>query len=599
MRLFIVSLFSLLFHASHLMANDYAYTLRWLPGNHHTYEVSLQTEATKGKYTDFKLPVWRPGRYFEQDFAASVTRFQAMDAAGNTLSWQKTDKSTWRVENPRKGDITIRYHFYANTQDAGSCYVDDKMVYFNGHNLLMYKDAAYLLPCTLTVPQWPEGWPVATALRHDVATKTFYAQDYHELVDSPTILSPSLKSFGFDYQGHTYHLHFQADKQLDEAFISPFRENVKKIVAEQVAIFGEVPFEGDYHFIYWLVPFRIHHAVEHSKSAMFCKPATVAETPQSLSELNGITSHEFWHVWNVKSIRPAALWPYDYSHPQYTSLHWFTEGVTEYMSNLILVRAGLLPQDNYLDLLTRTWAGLDNKPVYAEVSPSQSSWDSWLARSLYMPDHLRNSYYPLGDRVGFLLDMRLRKLTDQDKCLDDVFRYLYTTYYKQGKGVPEDGVEKACETLTGTSFASFFRTYVHSPAPVDYAAILKPMGLKLEESREEPSRQGADKIGLMGLQTIQEGYQYIAEVERGSPAFEAGVSDGELLLMVDGINALEYNWEPLEPGKKVELMLGNGTDKPRLVKVKYEKESLPIRYELKGVGQAEWKDRWLSSQAAH
>jgi len=180
-----------------------------------------------------------------------------------------------------------------------------------------------------------------------------------------------------------------------------------------------------------------------------------------------------------------------------------------------------------------------------------------------------------------------------------VFRYLYTTYYKQGKGVPEDGVEKACETLTGISFASFFRTYVHSPAPVDYAAILKPMGLKLEESREEPSRQGADKIGLMGLQTIQEGYQYIAEVERGSPAFEAGVSDGELLLMVDGINALEYNWEPLEPGKKVELMLGNGTDKPRLAKVKYEKESLPIRYELKGVGQAEWKDRWLSSQAAH
>lgn len=580
---------------SFVMADNYQYTLRWLQGNAHTYEITVTTDAAKAKHTDFWLPVWRPGRYFEQDFAAAVTRFAAKDEAGKPLKWQKTAKSTWRVENPKKGRITLTYQFFANTKDAGSCYVDDHMAYFNGHNLFMFKDGGYDLPCTLHVPQLNDDWQVASGLKLDREKNTLSADSYHDFIDCPTILSSRLQQFRFDYKGHTYWLHFQVDKQMDEAYVAEFKENVRKIVAEQEAIFGEVPFEGDYHFIYWLVPFRIHHAVEHHNSAMFCKPETVAESPKSLNELNGITSHEFWHVWNVKSIRPAALWPYDYRAPQYTTLHWFTEGVTEYYTNLTLVRAGLISRESFVGITADNWAELDNSLAYAEISPSQSSWDSWLVRSMYMPPHLRNSYYPLGHRVGILLDLRIRTLTGHKKSLDDVFRYLYTTYTKKGQGVPEDGVQTASEAVTGQSFQEFFDTYVHGTQPLDYKPVLKPLDLKLTEGRKEDSRKGSEKIGLSGLQTIQEGYQYIAQVDRESPAYKAGITDGQLILLIDGKNPLQYEWDKLEVGQNVELMISDVTGE-RVIKVKYEKTYQPLTYELELPKNADWIDIWLKSQ---
>jgi predicted metalloprotease with PDZ domain len=588
------------------------YTLRWQDVGQHAYRITLNLKptgakapATKGKgkaapaaaaggTTAFLMPEWRPGRYIDQDFAAGIIRLKAYDEDRNALQVRKTARSRWEVQNPAKGNITLEYEVYANTQDAGSSYVDSKMAYFNGATLFLYPEGRMAEPCTLSLPDLPTDWKAATGLGKGPSRTVYVTKDYHELVDCPTIFSPTLQSFSFEEGGRTYWLHFQVNKAMDEAFVTPFRDQVRRIVQVQMALFNnDAPFR-DYHFIYWLVPFQIHHAVEHANSAMFCKPESVAETPQSLSELNSITSHEFWHVWNVKAIRPAALASYDYNVTPYTQLHWWTEGVTDYYTNLMLARAGLLSKDRLLAMHADAWARLDNSAGPNYVSPAESSFDSWLATSRYQPDFMRTSYYSLGSRVGALLDWHIRHTTGHKHTLDDVFRYLYKTYGNKPIGIPEDGIEQACKAVTGQDYTAFFRQYVYGTAPVDYAAVLAPMGLALKVQRKADALKGADKVGILNVQTIQDGYQYVLEVGRESVAAKAGIGQGTILLMINGKPPVGFDWSTLQPGQQVEVMV-DGQDKPRLVTLKFEESALPISYTFEvDANKAAWMDKWVS-----
>ncbi|MBX3101663.1 MAG: M61 family metallopeptidase [Bacteroidetes bacterium] len=584
------------------------YTLRWDAVDQHTYRVTLHTaptpaakssktkSAAPGGNTAFLMPQWRPGRYIDQDFAAGIIAIRAWDDDRKPLSVTKTSRSRWVVQNPAKGNITLEYEVYANTQDAGSSYIDSRMAYFNGATLFLYPEGRLGARCTLSLPDLPADWKAATGLPQGPSRTVYIARDYHELVDCPTIFSPTLKSFSFEEGGKRYWLHFQVNRDMDEAFVAPFREQVRKIIQVQMAVFnGDAPFK-EYHFIYWLVPFQIHHAVEHANSAMFCKPEAVADTPQSLSELNGITSHEFWHVWNVKAIRPAALAQYDYNVTPYTRLHWFTEGVTDYYTNLMLARAGLLSKERLLAMQADAWARLDNSMGPRYVSPAESSFDSWLATSRYQPDFLRTSYYSLGSRVGALLDWHIRHHSNHKHSLDDVFRYLYKTYGNKPVGIPEDGIEQACKAVTGRDYTAFFAAYVYGTAPVNYEAVLAPMGLSLVAKRKTDAFKGADKVGILNVQTIQDGYQYVLEVARESPAAAAGIGQGSILLMIDGKSPVGYDWSVLQPGQSVEVML-DARDKPRLVKLTFEESRLPIGYTFEiNPAKAAWLDAWIAPQ---
>ena len=582
-------------------AADYNYTLKWLTPNTHTYVISLETQSQTNAYTDFKMPAWRPGRYILQDYAGAVSHFEAKDVNGNPLNWHKVDKDTWRVTHSQTGTVKITYRYFANNMDAGSSYYGPGQVYFNPINLFMYVDGRYDGSVTLMVPDLPSDWKKATALKMGANSKSFTAGSYHEFADSPTVFASEMKQMEFKLDGTTFYIHFQGPYQGGEEVDSRVIEYLTAICKEQGAIFGGFPFE-EYHFIYRLVPYQMRHAVEHSNSASFALPASVVANKNAVKGgIAGISSHEFWHVWNVKRIRPAALWPYDYRAPQYTGLHWFTEGVTDYYTNLVLVRAGINTEEQYLRQLSRTIQSLENNYAASVISPTVSSFDSWLATSPYAhPDH-RISYYTLGSRLGLLLDLEARKRSSGKVSLDDVFRYLYKNYFQQNKGVPEDGVQKALETLTNSDWADFFNNYVHGTGPIDYEEIFEPFGLELEV--KEASSGNKRNIGIIQMETIDQGY-LIKKLHPGGDAFMAGLGVNDVILEIDGKKATEVDLDDyvseLKKGESISMNVWIGFQEVKKIELKYTAAFASKSYSLSKKKKLKKKEEemlsgWLKS----
>ena len=603
-RLICYFLFFTLMSNNYLNAADSAnqYTLSWDAPQTHEYHISLTTLSKEGEYTLFQLPAWRPGRYYIQDFAAGISSFEAVDEEGKLLPWIKTATHDWRVQNPVSGSITIRYRFYANVLDAGSSVLNTEQAYFNGINLFMRVAGRDNEPCILTVPSMPTDWKAATALhRKDDAHNVFYANSFHELVDSPTILSPSLMTLHTEVDGVDYYLHFQGKFVGDDATKEQVLSNVSKIIEEQAAIFGGVPME-EYHFIFQLVPYRAGHAVEHEFSSMYMRQDTVFSSKDLVSSANGVISHEFFHLWNVKRIRPAAMWPYDYQKEAYTGLQWFTEGVTDYYASLVLVRAGLQAESSYLRNLSSSITRLENNYAASIVSPYYSSYDSWLSRSSYSNPLHRNSYYSLGARLGLLLDLELRRLTKGEKSLDDVFRYLYQDYYLKGKGVPEDGIQEACETVTGKSFARFFEKYANSTDEMDYETLLNPMGLQIERSVSE--RGGLSNVGIVRTREIS-GFLEIQGVIPGSDASQAGLTDGQVILTLNGQHPKEFDADAFfadgKPGKKLALTIYEH-EKRKKVDISFSGQHTQYTYQISKMEKTNRKQErmlgdWLKSKS--
>lgn len=585
-----------------LLAQDYHYTLSWPTPQTHEYHITLTTDPQPGDHTVFQMPVWRPGRYIRQDYAAGVSNFEAIDRNGQPLKWRKITPSDWQVDNPVTGPITIRYRWYANVMDAGSSVLNPQQAYFNGVNLFMHVQDRYTAPCTLTLPDLPDDWKAATVLkRNAMDPRVFTAASYHELVDSPTILSPTLHSIRFEVDGATYYVHFQGNYGAGEAGDQRIREDFPRIIREQAALFGGVPMQ-EYHFIYQLVPQRMGHAVEHEYSSCYALYDQSAQSAAALSRLFSVTSHEFFHLWNVKRIRPAALWPYDYQNPPYTGLHWWTEGVTDYYTNLALVRTGLTDRDDYLDDLARQISRFESDFANRVVSPHDASFDSWLATSDYGNPNLQNSYYSLGSRVGLLLDLELRRLTDGSKGLDDVFRYLYATYYQKGLGVPEDGIQTACETVSGQSFQAFFDHHVSGTAPTDYADLFAPFGLSV--SKDPNAGAGWQQVGIERVQKTDGNQLYLVSVTPGSDASRAGLGEGMAILEADGKNAANFDvgafFSGASAGKKLPLKVWQNGEVVELT-LKWSGKEVPYTYRISPANNATAAQRkllegWLSSK---
>lgn len=592
--------FSFFLMTTSLFGVSLEYTLSFMAPHTHTYVIELRTEPQGETYTDFKMPAWRPGRYYLQDYAAAVSHVEAFGAGSMTLKWQKTDKDTWRVFHGKLEKVRIRYRFFADNEDAGSSYLGHDQAYFNPVNMFMYVPGRYNAPVKLEVKDLPTNWDAATALQPGDKYNRWEADSYHEFVDSPTVLAKEIKTLTFEDEGTTFYIHFHGDYQGNKDVDEALRENVKKICHEQVRIFGgKYPFKT-YHFIFRLLPYDMRHAVEHSTSASFVLPARVTASVDALSGLYGITAHEFWHAWNVKRIRPAALWPYDYSQPQYTSLHWFTEGVTDYYTLLSLVRTGLSSKENFYRRLARTVESVENSYAASVVSASSSSFDSWQASSSYAPAQFRTSYYGLGSRLGLIFDLELRKVSEGTVGLDDIFHYLYMTYYEKNQGVPEDGVQKAAENLTGQSWQTWFDDYVHGTKPYDYKSTFSAFGLDIRSEADEDT--GPRRLGIMRMQQTSQGF-LVSSIDPRGDAARDGLAQGDLILQVDGKSAagmqLDTYLSGLKKGCKVNMQVFSGQGVQELT-INFKGSYQPTVFYIEEKGKLKTKeenmrDRWLGN----
>ena len=456
------------------------YHLSWPEPQSHYFHVRIDISRQGAGDLEIRMPAWRPGRYIIQNYARYIIEFGAYAEAGQRLPFKKTDKNTWCIDGSAHEHVVVEYKAYANVLDAGESYLDEHEAYLNPISVLMYVPGHEFTPSVLSLDK-PAGWEVATALDYDASAEGYSVADYHELVDSPFLVSPSFRKYSFEYDGATYELVFQGQGEFDPVEVIG---DIKRIVQAQVNIMQASPCDR-YVFIYHLVPVRFAHGVEHKNSTCIVVGPADFSDDQFRSRFLVLTSHELFHVWNVERIRPEALYYPDYSKEMYTTTMWVYEGITCYYTDLSLLRAGLYTLEQYFEELGDVLFRYDMAAGRKFTSVAMTSWNSWI--SAKAPPDTTYSFYLAGQVLGLLLDLEVRNRTFNEKALDDVFRHLYTEFAEKGIGVPESGFQQALETLSGSCFQGFFDAYVHGFEDIDYNAFLGHAGLAV---RQLPDRSG-------------------------------------------------------------------------------------------------------------
>ncbi|HUP20858.1 MAG TPA: PDZ domain-containing protein [Gemmatimonadota bacterium] len=557
------------------MPSPVRYFLGWDNPASQLYTVRVTAPAQEGPVV-FSLPAWRPGRYIVQNYAANVQAVRAEDEDGDPLPVEWVDLDSWRVEPGDAQTVTLAYEWYAATLDAGSSFLRPGLAYFNPVNLLPWVEGRMDHPVTLEL-QVPDTWPIATQLTPTDEHGVFTAADYHALADAPTIASPEIVQWDFSHDDVPYYVVFRPLPDLGEHDREGILADIEAIAREQTAMFGGAPYE-EYWFLYQFVPRPFGHAVEHASSSSYVLgpvDRAFSSRPSYLGFL-GITAHELFHAWNVKRLRPAALWPYDYSEPQLTRLHWVTEGVTSYYDNLTLARAGLMSEEEYWKALEQNVQSLQGSPGRRVTSAALASLTSWHSGYGSGNPNQSISFYTKGALLGLLLDLQIRDATDGARSLDDVMRALYARYYERGEGMPEDAFQTAVAEVAGRSFGEFFERYVHGTDELPYGPPLSVVGL---EAREVPDPDRPE--ATLGIATRRQGEEtVIVNVLPDGPGLTAGLMRDDVVLELDGSPVegdLRTELAEVEPGSAVRLKIRRGT------------EEMDIEVRAAGGGNMAWR----------
>lgn len=488
-------------------------------------EMNVKWEQMPDK-TDLKMPVWTPGSYLVREYSRHVMNFSARDAAGAELAWTKTSKNTWTVETKGAKQFTAKYQLYANDLSVRTNELNDEHAFFtNAATLFFIKDN---LNVPSTVKVIPYGnWKVATGLPPVAGQEnTFRAENFDILYDSPFEVS-DFKEFKFDVLGTPHRFVITGDGNYD---LNKLAADTKKICEAAHAIFGEFDFTN-YTFI---VNLRGGGGLEHLNSTALQTNRFGFKPDSRYKGFLGLIAHEYFHAWNVKRIRPDALGPFDYENENYTRLLWVAEGGTEYYSNLLLVRAGLISDKEFLRQRAAGIQALQNRPGRFETSLEAASFDAWI--KFYRPDEnaINNqiSYYDKGEIVNMMLDMAIRSASGGARSLDDVMRYLWAEFYKKGKNYSPADYQKACEMAAGKSLDDFFAKYVRGVAEIDYNSFANPFGLNLNVKTPNANK------AYIGADTVEEnGRLNIRTIAVGTPAYEQGLNTGDQIVAIDGNRA--------------------------------------------------------------
>ena len=515
----------------------------------HYYHVVFRADGLKGETQDFKMPAWTPGYYRIMDYARNVKDFRAEDGSGRPLVWEKTAKNTWRVHAGRAASIVASYDVYAFTRFVADSYLGDDGGFITPTGVFMHVAGRLKDPVTVTVLPHPDWKRVSTGL-DPVAGRpnAFAAPDFDTLYDCP-ILIGNQEILTFEAAGRP---HTVAAYDLGAADRTKFVGDLKKIVEASSALMGELPYR---HYTFLIIG-PGGGGLEHLNStAVTLNPASLANAPGYQGWLSFI-AHEYFHLFNVKAIRPVALGPFDYDRENYTNLLWLSEGVTVYYEFILLNRAGLMTRDEVLERLGSTIADYENAPGRRHQPAIASSFDTWL-NFFSRGEHSANttvSYYDIGAGLGLLLDLKIRQESRGRTSLDDVMRTLYRTYFKEKKrGFTDGEFREACERAAGVPLGEIFDVYAATVKEWDYAKYLGWAGLAIDL---EPRPAPAPWFGAATQD--QNGSAVVSSVEPDSPASLAGLSFQDEILALDGgrvtQRSLAGTIDSRKPGDKVKVL---------------------------------------------
>ena len=583
-----------------------AYTLRFADAAAHYVDVEADVPTEGQETLTLFMPVWTPGSYFVREYARNVLTFDAKNPAGAELSVEKISKNRWRVATGGAASVRISYRLYAREINVRSNWVERDHAMINGAPTFLAVVDREQRPYTVRL-ELPAGWagsytPLAPVVGG--APHTYTAPDFDTLVDSPILAgSPQVDDFEVDGVRHVL-VTLGGGAVWDNARVaSAFR----RIVETQRTFWGGLPYREPYYVFNLLTGSR--GGLEHRQSFVMSADRWLSRTRDGINSWGSLASHEYFHVWNGKRLRPVEYGPFEYEHETYSKSLWIVEGITSYYQHVLLARAGLYTRDQYLGAISGSLAGVERTPGRLVQSLSESSFDAWI--KAYRPDensvNALFSYYSGGSIAALLLDVEIRRVSDGARSLDDVMRVAYSRY-SGAQGYTEAEFIALVSEVAGHDLREWFRRVVQTPGKFDYAPFLEWYGLEFEKPAEKKADEkhllppDAAK-GWLGADTaVREGRLVVTAVRAGTPAALAGVSVDDELLAIDGyrlkVDELARRVAFYPPGQTVELLLTR-QDKIITVPVVLQEEpketwKLKVRTDATAV-QKERLAQWLST----
>ncbi|QNF33038.1 M61 family metallopeptidase [Adhaeribacter swui] len=487
-------------------------------------QIRMVIPALDTAAVQLQLPAWRPGRYELQNFAQKIQQFRVVDAQEQPVKFKKITKDCWQIPVSQPTELTVLYNFYAHQMDAGGSWLDETQLYINPVNCLMSVVGQENQPCQLQLAI-PTNWQIACGLKQ-INQNTLEAATYEELVDSPLIASTGLQHQAYLVNNIPFHVWFQGDCQPDwEIILSDF----KKFTQEQLTLFQDFPVT-DYHFLNQILPYRFYHGVEHSNSTVITLgPGELVMTQDLYKELLGVSCHELFHTWNIKQIRPAEMMPYDYTGENYFRTGYVAEGITTYYGDYLLARCGVFSVDQYFTELNEVLRKHFDDFGQYHLSVADSSFDLWLdGYKPGIPDR-KVSIYHKGCIAALILDLEIRKITANQKSLDDVMRSLWQQFGKTHLGYTEQDYQQLVEAVAGQSLQTYFDEVINGIVPVHewLNRALNYVGCTLHAETNAGMTEAR-----FGFKTTFNGtHLVVSYIEPNSPAAQVLATDDELVAL--------------------------------------------------------------------
>lgn len=529
----------------------------------HLYKVRCVINNPSRHGQVLSLPAWIPGSYMLREFSKNIVSIKA-SSAGRDVKLTKLDKSTWRTDQC-ESVLEIEYDVYAWDLSVRSAHLDTTHAYFNGTSVFIKVHGKENEPIDLDILPPPDHvgreWKVATSLTLNGAELWGYgrysAQDYDDLIDHPVEMG-DLTVEEFDVSGVPHYIVITGTHKTD---LGRLRNDLEEICKYEVAFFGDLPDMDRYLFLVWVVG-NGYGGLEHRAScSLICSrsdlPAMgMGEPSDGYKSFLGLCSHEYFHTWNVKKIKPAGFMPYDLTSESYTRQLWAFEGITSYYDDLILVRSGRVSAEEYLSLLaqtaTRVWGGKGR----FEQSVADSSFDAW-TKFYKQDENAPNaivSYYTKGSLIALALDITIRKVTNDKKSLDNLLAKLWTEYGKVGVGVPEGRIEELASEIAGCSLKEFFAKYLYGTEDLPLEELLSYVGVQFAL---RPPVSESDKGGLVKTESGQTFFDVgirssddamgvkVTHVFTGGAAEKCGLASGDVIVAIDNLKTSKSDLEDL------------------------------------------------------
>jgi predicted metalloprotease with PDZ domain len=525
----------------------------------HLFEVTLRISAPDPEGQRVSIPAWIPGSYLVRDFARNVVSIRAQ-ADDRELELTKVDKSSWQLE-PCDEPVTVTCEIFSYDLSVRGAHLDTTHAYFNGPCVFLQVVGQEDRTCEVEIcpPPKPMGgdWRVATSMRPRDAERygfgRYYADNYDELIDHPVEIGTLLIG-EFEAGGIPHAIAVRGHTRMDMARVC---QDLSTLCEQHLALLG-APRDLDRYLFLLLVLPDGYGGLEHGwSSSLVCSRGDLpvrgeSGTKNSYRKFLRLCSHEYFHLWNIKRMKPERFTPYDLRSESHTGLLWVFEGITSYYDSLQLMRSGLITRESYLELLATTITRVIRAQGRFRQSVEESSFDAWT--KFYKPDANTSnavvSYYTKGSLIALALDLTIRRDTDGKHSLDEVMRECWTRFGETGEGMPERGLEAVAQSVSGLDLCEFFERYVRGKGDLPLQKLLKDYGvilhLRPQESSDDcggkPSSSDRTPPPWLGMNiSAKSGKDVVTLVHSDGPAERAGLAPGDELVALNGVRLTGAN----------------------------------------------------------